>query len=356
MARRQNSGTARAAAPAGRSSVRSSARASLRYCVTGSRMARHATCEPSLRTTSMTCAGICRRAHRFRKPLVVRKDDHLTLLRHRGEHASQTVNLARVHRLDRIVDHHESEGRLRQQHPRQKKTECKRVDLPLAHHAERLAIGSVDADVQNEVTPRGRAFERQAVEGNAAVLPERRPNLRGPLRDGTKPLGPDPVRLPNRATSPRSTGGGPLRRHEPLRAPPEATGAAWRPTGARLPPGVPVRRRPVREVYPRRRQDCGARPPGDRSAVRPVRRGVLAQRSQARSSASTSTPGGAARRRLFGGADNRASAARRASASACPARCAASASVRRRCTSASVRDRHAEVSSPEPHTGHGRSP
>ena len=99
----------------------------------------------------MTCAGICKRRTDSGKPLVVREDDHLTFLRHRGEHACQTINLARVHRLNRIVDHDEPERRLREQHPRQKQGGCERVDLPLAHHAEGLAAGSVDADVKREV-------------------------------------------------------------------------------------------------------------------------------------------------------------------------------------------------------------
>ena len=48
-------------------------------------------------------------ASRFRQALVVRRDDHLPLLRYRGEHTSQAVNLARGHRLDRIVDQDEAE-------------------------------------------------------------------------------------------------------------------------------------------------------------------------------------------------------------------------------------------------------
>ena len=158
-------------------------------------MVRHATSEPSRRDHFDEVCGNLQAANRLRQALVVREDDDLSLLRHRGEHASETINLARIHRLDRIVDHHEAEGRFRQQHARQKQAERKRVDLSLAHHAECLAIGSVDADVQNEVTAGGRTFELQAVERYAAVLPERCPHLRGPLRDGTKPLGPDPVRL-----------------------------------------------------------------------------------------------------------------------------------------------------------------
>ena len=38
-------------------------------------------------------------ASRFRQGLVVRQDDHLPLLRHRGEHTSQAVNLAGRHSL-----------------------------------------------------------------------------------------------------------------------------------------------------------------------------------------------------------------------------------------------------------------
>ena len=49
-------------------------------------------------------------ADRFRQPFVVSEDDHLSGPCRHMEHAGQAIHLARVHRLDRIVDDDEAEG------------------------------------------------------------------------------------------------------------------------------------------------------------------------------------------------------------------------------------------------------
>ena len=80
----------------------------------------------------MTCAGICRRQADSRQALDVRQDDHLPLLRHRGEHPSQAVNFARGHSLNRIVDNDEAEWRFRQQYPRQNRLSASEWISPVA--------------------------------------------------------------------------------------------------------------------------------------------------------------------------------------------------------------------------------
>ena len=80
----------------------------------------------------MTCAAICRRQADSRQAFDVRRDDHLPPLRHRGEHPSQAVNLARGHSLNRIVDNHEAERRFRQQYPRQNRLSASKWSSPFA--------------------------------------------------------------------------------------------------------------------------------------------------------------------------------------------------------------------------------
>ena len=134
-------------------------------------------------------------ANRFGQSLVMGEDDDLPLLRHHSEHARQTVDFPRVHGLHRIVDDDEPEGGLGQQHPRQEQTEGQGVNLALTHHPEGLAVGSVDADVENEMTLGRRALEFEVIQRHAAVLSQSLPHLRGPLRNGTEPFGPDQVGL-----------------------------------------------------------------------------------------------------------------------------------------------------------------
>ncbi len=63
------------------------------------------------------------------------ENDDLTSLSRRLEHSSQPIDFRRIHGLDRVVDHDESERALLESCPRQKQTQSEAVDLALAHHS-----------------------------------------------------------------------------------------------------------------------------------------------------------------------------------------------------------------------------
>ena len=63
------------------------------------------------------------------------------------------------------------------------------MDLALAHHAERLAVGSVHADVQGEAASCGAPRKFETIERNRAVLAQYIPHSGSFIRDGLESLG-----------------------------------------------------------------------------------------------------------------------------------------------------------------------
>ena len=79
------------------------------------------------------------------QPVVMREDDDLAVGRDLLENECEAVDLGRVHRLDRVIDDQEPERLVVV--PRQENTQRQRVDLALAHGAERGARRPVDGDI-----------------------------------------------------------------------------------------------------------------------------------------------------------------------------------------------------------------
>ena len=105
------------------------------------------------------------------------------------EHVRQAVHARGIHRLHRIVDHHEAERALRQGRARHEQAERQRVQLALAHHAEGGAGDAVHGHVQRHAALRGRALQRDVLQLHVALLPELSPDGLGADRRSAEPLG-----------------------------------------------------------------------------------------------------------------------------------------------------------------------
>ena len=76
------------------------------------------------------------------------EDDDLARARGAVQHAGEPVDLGRVHRLHRIVDHGEAERGLVEAGARQEDADGEREQLALGHHAERVGRLVVGAHVE----------------------------------------------------------------------------------------------------------------------------------------------------------------------------------------------------------------
>ena len=117
------------------------------------------------------------------------EDDDLAILRRRLQHAGEAVHARRVHRLHGIVDDDEPERRLGQRRARDEQRQRQRVQLALAHHAQRHALDAVHGDVQVHLALGRRAGEPDVLQRDVALLAELRPDGLALLLDGLELLG-----------------------------------------------------------------------------------------------------------------------------------------------------------------------
>ena len=109
------------------------------------------------------------------KALVVRKDDDLAGPCGVFEGFREAVHAGRIHRLHGIVDDDEPERAFGERRPGQEQTQGERVQFPLAHHAERSRLHSVDGDVQCHAALALGPRQLDATEFHVALLPEMLP-------------------------------------------------------------------------------------------------------------------------------------------------------------------------------------
>ena len=114
---------------------------------------------------------------RLGQPVVVREHDDLAVLRDFLEDARKAVDAARVHRLHGVVDDDEAERALGQRRAGQEQAQRHRVELALAHHAERGALHAVDANIELHVAAGTRAREQDALEFDTALLAKQLPQF-----------------------------------------------------------------------------------------------------------------------------------------------------------------------------------
>lgn len=104
------------------------------------------------------------------------------------EDARESVDACRIHRLNRIVDHHETKGTLGQGRTRHEEAERERVELSLAHDSKCGALHAVDRDLQDDLASRARAGEEDLLEFDVALHAKRLPDALGEIGDGREPL------------------------------------------------------------------------------------------------------------------------------------------------------------------------
>lgn len=100
----------------------------------------------------------------------------------------QPVHPSRLHGLDRVVDHHETERALRQRGPRQEQAQGQAVQLALTHHAQGGAPDPVHGHVEPQASPVGGALELDGAQLDAALLAQHVPQRLGLAGDGGEPL------------------------------------------------------------------------------------------------------------------------------------------------------------------------
>ena len=124
-------------------------------------------------------------AHGVGEPVVVGEDDDLSVDGDVGQHPGQAVDLGRVHGLDRVVDEHEPERALLHGGPGQEQRQAQRVQLALAHDAERRpTLGAVDADGQCDVPKSALPVELDRIEVDVALLAQGLPDALGRVGEG----------------------------------------------------------------------------------------------------------------------------------------------------------------------------
>ena len=166
------------------------------------------------------------------------------------QHAREAVDAGRIHRLHGVVDHHEPERALGQRRARQEQAQRERVELALAHHAERGAADAVDLDVEPSRAascpcPRARSARARRCSAGAAAASSRwpRPRSARSAAGGSRPRRPSATSRP-----PSGWRSSPRRAVPPAPAParPKVGGqpAARHPAGGRV--------RPARQVGARR--------------------------------------------------------------------------------------------------------
>ena len=104
------------------------------------------------------------------------------------QHARQPVHARRVHRLHGVVDHDEAERALGQGRARDEQAERERVQLALAHHAQRRALHAVHRHVEHHPPPGAVARELDAPQLDVALLAQLLPDGRRLLRDGPEAI------------------------------------------------------------------------------------------------------------------------------------------------------------------------
>ena len=116
------------------------------------------------------------------------EDDDLARAGRAVQDAREAVDLGRVHRLHRVVDHREAERRLVERRAREEDADREREQLALRHHAERVRALAVGAHV--EVRPPGAAglLERDVVQVDRRPLPQLAPVLDRALGDRREAL------------------------------------------------------------------------------------------------------------------------------------------------------------------------
>ena len=109
------------------------------------------------------------------------EDDHLPADRGSFQDAAEAIDLGRVHRLHRVVDDQETERAGGQGRAGQEDAQGQRVDLSLAHDAQRGAGGAVDAHVELDAPLGRRTGQPDRAQVHVALLAEHSPDGTGLL-------------------------------------------------------------------------------------------------------------------------------------------------------------------------------
>ena len=123
-----------------------------------------------------------------RQPVIMREHDDLPRASRVLERPRESVDACRIHRLHRIVDHHETERALRQRRTRHEETEREGVELSLTHDSKCGALHAVDRHLQDDLAGRAGTGEHDLLELDVALHAQRLPDALGDIGDGREPL------------------------------------------------------------------------------------------------------------------------------------------------------------------------